>query len=390
MISILDCAPQVSKCRSTHITFIRPIITSNIEFYIDIFDLLILIDKKNVSSKFFLQKLTDIRKKNRLGNYKTLLNQILKPSKKVNNEGDLIKLKYKKNRVVSSYSLSTIYDSLKYLLTKIDFLIGENFEVATARKVKEYNAIILKCKNLYFLAEKIFDYVWFRDLPTNGWGAYMLTKQLNINCCPYCNAQYTFTITGIGNIKLIRPQLDHFLPKSEHPFLALSFFNLIPCCSNCNSSLKGGATISHETHFSPYSKNKSHSNTRFTYIPGDYNASVGLNKNIRVELLFNGNVKNNRLKTRVKNTINLLSINDLYSLYSDTVQEIIQKRHYTSDKYIKVTQNTFKALKLSKEDAYRLAFGNYYDERDFSRRPLSKLTKDLAIELNTLIAYKTK
>lgn len=389
MISILECTKDVKKFENNHIANIKPVVSSTIEFYIDIYELLLVADKKNVSKTVFQKKIEAIRIKHNLGNYKTLLNQILKTTIKIKNENEVHKLKYKKNRKAVSVSLYKICDSLRFLLTKVDFLLRENFEVGTVRKVKEYNAIILKCNSIYFLAERIFDYDWFRNLPANDWGAYMLTKKLNINCCPYCNAQYTFTITGIGHTKLVRPQLDHFLPKSQHPFLALSFYNLIPCCSNCNSSLKGGATISHETHFSPYANNKSHSNTRFTYIPGDYDASVGLNKNIRVELLFNGNVKNNRLKTRVKNTINLLSINDLYSLYSDTVQEIIQKRHYTSDKYIKITQNTFKALKLSKEDAYRLAFGNYYDERDFSRRPLSKLTKDLAIELNTLIAYKT-
>lgn len=387
MISILECTADINKCKKNHIAFIRPVIFSTIEFYIDIYELLIFSDKRNISPNVFQKKLEDIKVKHNLGNYKSLLNQILKPVKKIKNEKEVLKLKYKKNRKTVPVSLSVILDSLKFLLTKIDFLIGENFEVGTARKVKEYNDILFQCKKIYFLAERIFDYEWFRDLPANSWGAYMLTKELNINCCPYCNAQYTFTITGKGNIKLIRPQLDHFLPKSQHPLLALSFYNLIPCCSNCNSSLKGSTTVSHYTHFSPYAKNKTHSNTRFTYIPGDYDASVGLNQNIKVELLYNGNIKNARLKTRVNNTIKLLSLNDLYSLYTDTVQEIIQKRHYTSDKYIKMTQNTFKALKLSNEDAYRLAFGNYYNEEEFSKRPLSKLTKDLAIELKTLVAY---
>ena len=32
----------------------------------------------------------------------------------------------------------------------------------------------------------------------------------------------------------------------------------------------------------------------------------------------------------------------------------------------------------------RLAFGNYLDEKDFSKRPLAKLTKDIAEELELI------
>ncbi|WP_237209296.1 HNH endonuclease [Rothia nasimurium] len=31
--------------------------------------------------------------------------------------------------------------------------------------------------------------------------------------------------------------LDHFLPKSRYPLLAISPWNLVPCCSECNSSI---------------------------------------------------------------------------------------------------------------------------------------------------------
>ncbi|WP_459926137.1 hypothetical protein [Flavobacterium covae] len=32
--------------------------------------------------------------------------------------------------------------------------------------------------------------------------------------------------------------LDHVIGKSEHPYLSLSIFNLVPCCSPCNSKFK--------------------------------------------------------------------------------------------------------------------------------------------------------
>lgn len=32
--------------------------------------------------------------------------------------------------------------------------------------------------------------------------------------------------------------LDHVIGKAEHPYLSLSIFNLVPCCSSCNSKFK--------------------------------------------------------------------------------------------------------------------------------------------------------
>ena len=37
----------------------------------------------------------------------------------------------------------------------------------------------------------------------------------------------------------MRPQFDHWFPKKKYPLLAISFYNLIPCCTYCNSSVKG-------------------------------------------------------------------------------------------------------------------------------------------------------
>lgn len=58
-----------------------------------------------------------------------------------------------------------------------------------------------------------------------------LADSLQVTVCPYCNRHYTFTVDSTWKI---RPQFDHFYPKSAYPYLALSFYNLIPCCPVCN------------------------------------------------------------------------------------------------------------------------------------------------------------
>jgi len=57
----------------------------------------------------------------------------------------------------------------------------------------------------------------------------------DITLCPIC---------GIGELKKsqdeFRDQYDHFLPKSLYPFSSINFYNLVPCCIDCNSlAIKG-------------------------------------------------------------------------------------------------------------------------------------------------------
>lgn len=61
-------------------------------------------------------------------------------------------------------------------------------------------------------------------------------KNLGIRICPYCGRAYIYRVVKKGKKGdvTVKPQLDHFLPKSNYPFLAMNFFNLIPCCTQCN------------------------------------------------------------------------------------------------------------------------------------------------------------
>ena len=68
----------------------------------------------------------------------------------------------------------------------------------------------------------------------NLWNAYTFTRGLDINVCPYCGRQYTFTLGNGDEEKYGRPQIDHFFPEAEFPFLSCSLYNFIPSCSSCN------------------------------------------------------------------------------------------------------------------------------------------------------------
>lgn len=65
---------------------------------------------------------------------------------------------------------------------------------------------------------------------------YEFVRALGLKVCPYCGRQYIHTVKPTRDDKevKVKPQIDHFLPKSVFPFLALNFYNMIPCCTQCN------------------------------------------------------------------------------------------------------------------------------------------------------------
>ncbi len=82
----------------------------------------------------------------------------------------------------------------------------------------------------------------------------------------FCNANVDITrcpICGIGELKnahdITRDQYDHYLPKSIYPFSSINFYNLVPCCKDCNSfETKGDKDVialSNGRLFFPYDTN---------------------------------------------------------------------------------------------------------------------------------------
>lgn len=59
-------------------------------------------------------------------------------------------------------------------------------------------------------------------------------KMLNLRICPYCGRAFIYSVQQSGRKTVVKPQIDHFLPKSIYPFFALSYMNLIPSCQTCN------------------------------------------------------------------------------------------------------------------------------------------------------------
>ena len=213
---------------------------------------------------------------------------------------------------------------------------------------------------------KIFDYEnW---LNYDKYNAYDFATKLDIPTCPYCNRTYTKTVITQKGEKIIRPEFDHWFPKSEYPLLALSFYNLIPSCHICNSNVKGKTEFKLDTHFHPYN---SASNVKATF-SYNYKSCDGYRIKINTKDDFS------------RDSVEAFQLENIYQAHEDEVKDLIKIRQAYSDKYIEILKNSLKGLSLSKEEVYRLAFGVHYEEDKFDRRPLSKLKKDILTELGII------
>lgn len=232
------------------------------------------------------------------------------------------------------------------------------------------------------IIRKIFDYNRFSRKSTIGYNAYTLAKNLNFNTCPYCNRNYTITVVNGRNKKIIRPDFDHFFPQSTHPLLALSFYNLIPCCLICNRTLKCDAQMNLQEHLHPYLDGFGKS-LMFNYGPQGTNAAVGLDTNCTISLMSNPQENPDKHPKCIKNA-QLFRIEDIYQeSHTPEVAEIVYKHYISGGAYLQTLAHGFPQIGDMAE-LYRLAFGQYYSEEDHEKRPLAKLTRDIFDQLKFL------
>lgn len=201
------------------------------------------------------------------------------------------------------------------------------------------------------------------------YNAYDLAKKLNIKSCPYCNRNYTFTVVA-GDEEILRPDIDHYYDKDTYPILALSFYNLIPSCIECNRTLKGTTHFNVKEFLHPY-QDDFNTQAKFSH------TLKSLDK-IEIELTTNDK--------RTQNLIDTFKLEKIYNDgYKDIVQELIQKREIYPDSYIDDLLQKYEGVLFNnREDILRLITCGYINDKDMHKRPLSKLIKDISEELEFL------
>jgi hypothetical protein len=276
-----------------------------------------------------------------------------------------------------------LIDSYNLFLQKIDsnFTWAEYEQFVQLDRSKEYVPTQQEQRLIDFFdlfnswIIKLFDYeTWFQNAQNQKrYDAYQLAFNLERNTCCYCNRMYTATVKSNYGKKVMRPIFDHWYPQYKYPLLALSFYNLIPSCTICNSNIKG-KKLPQEKQLHPYS-------------------SANVIDGFRFSFDFEGDTSHFKIKTIVgaDNAPLTEAIADqklelLYQAHpTELADMLMMAKSYTPD-YIQQIINLFPNDCLSHKEAYRLAFGTEIDPADFHRRPLSKFRSDILAELQ-LISY---
>ncbi len=197
---------------------------------------------------------------------------------------------------------------------------------------------------------------------------------IGVKCCPYCNRVYVHTVKSKN--KIVKAEIDHFFTKEKYPYLALSFYNLIPSCSFCNgASGKHDGDCMVEKIINPY--NIKENEIKFTFdIKNIQNYYSNKPDAISVKLITSERLaKNNEV----------FHLRALYATHDDHAMELIYKSQIKYPiAYRKFLQNAFGGLTFTNGEIDRLITGNYINKEEFHKRPLSKLYHDIAKELGLI------
>ena len=217
--------------------------------------------------------------------------------------------------------------------------------------------------------QSIFKYTGGFALKTFKYSAYDLAKALNIQTCVYCNRIYTKTV--VNPSKITRPEFDHWFPKSSYPLLALSFYNLIPSCHICNSSVKSTTIMNTNDFLHPYIPQEI--DLKFSYWIESLNKYL-----FHIKRPF---------PSKEHNTISAFKIEEIYETHRDEINDLVRLRRLYSIDYLLKLKGLLTKIdsNVSMEELYRLAFGAHYNEKNFSKRPLSKMKRDILEELGMIL-----
>ena|SRR5690554_985408 len=82
--------------------------------------------------------------------------------------------------------------------------------------------------------------------------------------------------------------------------------------------------------------------------------------------------------------IRVFKLKEIYKYHNDTVEEVYLNFDQNNTYFSHSIKEELKSLGSSEAEFYRYHFKNYYNETDFNKRPLSKLTKDIYLKLKEI------
>ncbi|WP_337102020.1 hypothetical protein [Paenibacillus sp. YIM B09110] len=212
------------------------------------------------------------------------------------------------------------------------------------------------------------------SIGNNGYNALAMTDRLGIRVCPLCNRNHIGNVDRGARGRKRTCQLDHFHSKSKYPFLAMSFFNLIPSCPSCNHT-KGTDDID----ASPYDEHKDMENLFRIHFNIKDVKSILDEKLLSVSLTEDPSVTRNA---------DVLGLKSLYETHNDVAFEILQRFRLYSDLYREDVHKAFPGLFKSEDEIQNRLFGNYLQKENMKKQVLAKLKRDIYEQLQQYVQHK--
>ena len=283
-------------------------------------------------------------------------------------------------------SLQEIFDKFKEKKINEFDVIFENKDLSDILIISqdEIIKILKKNKNKSSLSKLkyVFNYDKFQSDITK-----FFTDNFDFRTCFYCNKDF---ITNFDADKKVSTfQLDHFFDKANYPYLALSFYNLIPSCYVCNAKVKlSENTFEHN----PKSKLRKFSN-KTCIAPND--EKFDFHQKVKFKLFLEQSCKNLHIESKddiditlkeqftdkYDKYIEIFKLNERYKAHKDIVFDMIEKAELYPESRLKELQDlTGIPFQQIKKDIFNLIDEN----EDLSKQPFSKLIVDMSKELGIL------
>jgi len=199
-------------------------------------------------------------------------------------------------------------------------------------------------------------------------------RELGIKTCVYCNTQYAVTDEDDRGYY----QLDHWKPESEYPYLCACFFNLQPSCATCN--LHKNADVREYHSIWNESNIESDELYRFSLTKGSLARYLMTHHSDELKVDMVALKKPEQLELLIEK----LHIDKLYDQLTDVAEEVVWKRIVYDQGYIEALRSAISKKALGLSEINRFVQGNYDRPEDIHKRPMAKLTQDVAKQLGVI------
>lgn len=282
--------------------------------------------------------------------------------------------------------------AVKYSTKKINILINAYFNEiindfddllkASPEKLREiknyFDALPQVFKELIktdFDLETLYDY-FIQGIYENRklgikYSSSYLADNLDIFACPYCNENFTYSFRYKPGLTPVRRTFDwdHIYSKTDYPFLAISFFNLVPCCKACNF-VKLNKNVDF---FSPH-LNVNVNNSYFFLLNPIGAGFITDTSKLELNLVL---IKT-KYKEEFKKSIETIALLDRYRAHKEIIKDILNKQRMYPLSYISAISNQIPLTNNPTLSQLRATlYGTNFNHQYYYKRPFSKLTFDI-------------